>query len=85
MSSPVLSPLAFAQLDAFTGSHFGGNPAVVVQFPAADDPRLQDPGLLVNVAREFAQPMTAFLSPLEHGACTISYAHAAGVSPLPAI
>jgi len=87
MSTPTLAPLAFAQLDAFTASRFGGNPAVVVQFPSADDPRFHDLELLASLAQEFAQPMTAFLTPLVAGACAVKYGNAGGVSrdsyPLP--
>ncbi|BGP05216.1 hypothetical protein JCM10049v2_001020 [Rhodotorula toruloides] len=58
--------LEFRIIDAFTSTAFAGNPAAVVLVPA-DHPRRDDTEFLLSVAREFNQPMTAFLTAKEGG------------------
>ncbi|BGO98392.1 hypothetical protein NBRC10513v2_002787 [Rhodotorula toruloides] len=58
--------LEFRIIDAFTSTPFAGNPAAVVLVPA-NHPRRDDTDFLLSVAREFNQPMTAFLTAKEGG------------------
>lgn len=54
----MLSSLPFYIVNAFTTEAFRGNPAAVV---FVNEAQLEDTSLLQNIAKNFSQPMTAFL------------------------
>ncbi|WVQ85638.1 hypothetical protein IAT38_007804 [Cryptococcus sp. DSM 104549] len=55
----------FHLVNAFAPTRHAGNQAAVVIFPTGSDPRSKDTEWMLNVAKDFNLPMTAYLVPLD--------------------